>query len=383
MTEIQPTTNRLRGRVAYVDLLRFIAALSVVSFHWLYNGVAGGKVISLENSPAQGIVQYGSIGVAQFFVISGFVIGFSATKSSAGRFAAGRVLRLFPAFWVALFITTVVIILWGQPVFAVTPQQFVANLTMVPQFLGQAPIDGVYWTLTIELIFYLAIFALLFFGIGTKLAVILPIWSLLMLILSAAGIHTVPLLGGYFSYFAGGALIDLIRRQGATAYRLVGLAAALGTSILFTFTRIDGWAAGNADTSEVIARLALNVACFGTVALAMIPRIASLRIPGSKLFGSLTYPMYLLHAHIGYIVLNRFATEENQWFVLALMFVGLIIASWLLHEVVENRMSHLWRTLFAAVLDRPITRLQNLIFPGITHRPKSGSRGADASSHQH
>jgi peptidoglycan/LPS O-acetylase OafA/YrhL len=383
MTETPSATSKLHGRVEYVDVLRFVAALSVVAFHWLYNGVAGGKVISLENSPAQGIIQYGSIGVAQFFAISGFVIGFSATKSNAGRFAAGRALRLFPAFWVALGITTVVILIWGQPVFAVTAPQFFANLTMVPQLLGQAPIDGVYWTLTVELIFYLAIFALLFCGLGSRLDVILPIWSLTMLVLSAAGIHSIPLLGGYFAYFAGGALIDLIRRQGATAYRLIGLAAALGSSILFTFTRIDGWAAGDADPSEVFARIGLNIACFGAVALALIPRIASLRIPGSKLFGSLTYPMYLLHAHIGYIVLNRFASDDNYWFVLAVMLFGLIVASWLLHEVVENRMSRIWRSFFSIVLERPIVRLQNTILPNAAPHPNSRPRETDKSSPQH
>ena len=45
------------------------------------------------------------------------------------------------------------------------------------------------------------------------------------------------------------------------------------------------------------------------------------------LLGGLTYPLYLLHQHIGYAVFARFATAQNRWAVAALLVCGLLALS--------------------------------------------------------
>ncbi|MGW9586189.1 acyltransferase family protein [Microbacterium sp. NPDC055455] len=361
MAEIEPLGRRPSTRVEYIDVLRFVAALSVVAFHWLYNGVAGEKVTTVSLTPAGDIAKYGSIGVAQFFVISGFVIGFSASRGSAGKFAAGRALRLYPAYWVALVVTTGVVALAGAPEFGVTVSQFLANVTMMPALFGEPPIDGVYWTLSLELVFYAAVFAVLFLGFRKWLPVILPGWALSMLALALIGVASVPLFSGYFCYFAGGAIIDLIRRHGFSLYRLAGLVAAVATSILFTISRIPGWGTPEVDSGGTTIRIALDLVCFGVVLCALIPRVAGFSVPGSRWLGAVTYPMYLLHAHIGYVILNRFATNENFWVVIALMLAGLILSAWLLHRAVEVQLTPLWRALFGSVVQKPIDAAARLV----------------------
>lgn len=371
MAEIEPRGEQRSGRVEYIDVLRFVAALSVVAFHWLYNGIAGEKVTSVDLSPASDFAKYGSIGVAQFFVISGFVIGFSATRGSAGKFAAGRALRLYPAYWCALLITTAVIGLAGAPEFHVTIPQFLANITMMPSLFGEQPIDGVYWTLSLELAFYAAVFLVLFLRFGKWLPAILPAWAVIMLILALVGAGSVPLMSGYFCYFAGGAIIDIIRRHGFSIYRVIGLSAAVATSILFTMTRIPGWGTPDVDPTAATVRLTLNIFCFGIVLCALIPRLASARVPGSRWLGAVTYPMYLLHAHIGYVVLNRFATDENYWLVIALMFACLMLSAWLLHRIVEEQLAPMWRALFQAVVQKPVDAAQRLVWWN-SNRTRSG-----------
>src|SRR5712675_1260110 len=57
---------------------------------------------------------FGWVGVEIFFVISGFVIANSASKSSATEFLVGRALRLYPAVWVCATATLLVLVLFGS-----------------------------------------------------------------------------------------------------------------------------------------------------------------------------------------------------------------------------------------------------------------------------
>lgn len=102
-----------RRRVEIVDYYRLFAALSVVAFHYLYNGINNGKVDSIEHEPIAEIARWGYLGVDLFFVISGYVIIASVDGKDARRFAVGRALRLYPAFWVALIITTLFALVLG------------------------------------------------------------------------------------------------------------------------------------------------------------------------------------------------------------------------------------------------------------------------------
>lgn len=62
-----------------------------------------------------------------------------------------RLCRLYPAYWVSMLGG---VLWWWQTGRPVHWQTFAANATMMPMFLGQEPLVGVYWTLHVELIFY-------------------------------------------------------------------------------------------------------------------------------------------------------------------------------------------------------------------------------------
>ena len=51
--------------------------------------------------------------------------------------------------------------------------------------------------------------------------------------------------------------------------------------------------------------------------------------------GALTYPLYLLHQHIGYAVFTRFADTGDRWRVFALLFAALLFVSWLIAALLE------------------------------------------------
>src|SRR5271163_824876 len=93
-------------RLSFVDALRGVAATGVLLFHALEGHHVTAFFASL---PAwlQFPVEHGSLGVAIFFVLSGFVISHSLyrqrmTLNLLGRFCLRRSLRLDPPYWFAI-----------------------------------------------------------------------------------------------------------------------------------------------------------------------------------------------------------------------------------------------------------------------------------------
>lgn len=81
-------------RVEIIDYLRLFAAVSVVAFHYLYDGIVDGYVDGIRLTPLADVVRYGELGVDLFFMISGYVILASVAGKTARQFAVGRALRL-------------------------------------------------------------------------------------------------------------------------------------------------------------------------------------------------------------------------------------------------------------------------------------------------
>ena len=144
-------------RFRHIDSLRAVAALLVVWLHFAQflgpvSAAAPWALGFLQAVPRT--IDVGRLGVVIFFAISGFVIPRSFGGSREGaerRFVVRRLCRLYPAYWVSMLGG---VLWWWQTGRAVHWQTLAANATMMPMFLGQEPLVGVYWTLHVELIFY-------------------------------------------------------------------------------------------------------------------------------------------------------------------------------------------------------------------------------------
>lgn len=131
-------------RLQELDALRGIAALSVLLFHFTINQNA--KKLGWQFA-------YGVTGVDIFFMISGFVIFLTIHKvKSWQEFTIFRFARLYPTYWACMLVTIIFILFYDPAAF--NSVQIVANLTMFPTFFNIEDLDGSYWTLVIELLFY-------------------------------------------------------------------------------------------------------------------------------------------------------------------------------------------------------------------------------------
>ena len=128
---IQPTAPV--GRLVSIQCLRFAAAGLVVLTH-----------------TASGYFVYGAFGVDIFFVISGFIITHVMRQREAGPFLLDRLTRIYPLYW--LFLIPMTVVGWDGDA-----MHLLSSVTLWP-VVGEFRRSylAVSWTLSFEMLFYLA-----------------------------------------------------------------------------------------------------------------------------------------------------------------------------------------------------------------------------------
>lgn len=337
-------------RIALIDYARFIAAIAVMIYHYTLIAMSSGKVDTFEISePLTAITRYGLFGVELFFMISGFVIFYSARNRKASEFAASRALRLLPAYWVAIIFTAIVTYFWGETLFPISFNMVVVNFTLLQSLFGIPHVDGVYWTLLYEVIFYSAVFSLLLLGFRNKLDAIFIAWPWLMLAAQLAGVGPKHLLGGYYFYFASGALFAMLKDKSSPLV-IASLALSFVMSVLFS---IKHYSLVAPITSALIISSFYLLFLFITY-----HKAGQVKIAQSALLGALTYPLYLVHSHFGYMVFRKFGTPENQIWLTCLTMAAVLVIAYLIHRVVEVNFAQFWRTFFDNIVGKPIRLIE-------------------------
>ena len=155
-----------RQYIASLTGLRGVAAMMVFIYHYsaLNPGIRLDLSIPLVGSILQFPLGLGGSGVDIFFVLSGFLLTLPFARSALGaapkpalaRYFKRRFLRVFPAYYAQLFLILIVgawFVSWRPQ----TAGTFIAHLFMFFN-IGWNPVPpvvGVWWTLPVEMGFYL------------------------------------------------------------------------------------------------------------------------------------------------------------------------------------------------------------------------------------
>lgn len=333
-----------RHRLDTLDLLRALACAMVVAFHYLFRGQAGGWLQDAPPAWLSILARHGHLGVPLFFMISGFVIFMSAEGASLRAFAASRVARLYPALWVAAPLTALVALAGQVQDFHVTPGQLLANLTLLPQWFGVPYVDGVYWSLAVELQFYLLVALAL---VARQLDTIEPwlgVWLLLALLDDLRPMYALErwLVVAWAPFFVAGVCCNLLHRRGASAMRWGLLAASYGLALVAVTTRHElTIAPGPAHPADLPVAITLVSLFFLLLLLIALRRWQLPAAAGAwvAVGSALTYPVYLLHQNIGYVLIELPAWAGWPFLLRAIvvtLFVGGL--AWTVHVLVERRL---------------------------------------------
>jgi peptidoglycan/LPS O-acetylase OafA/YrhL len=329
----QPASSS--SRLAELDALRGIAAMAVVLFHYT---VQAPKVVPAIETTQYG-VPWGFYGVHLFFAISGFVIFMTLERTrTTADFAFSRFTRLYPAYWAAILVTTFGEWLLGQPDLLQSAQVILVNLTMLQGFVYVPAVDGAYWSLTVELAFYLCMWLIWRAGWLGRIEAVLIVWISLRLVWlafpSAPWMLANLLLVEYIAFFAIGIAAYRVR-QGAR--RWIEQAPVLGAGLLMTFY---------AEGAKLGAVYLLTMAIFAAL---VAGRMQFLNARLLIWLGALSYPLYLVHQNIGYAVIAALESAGLPPLLATVLAIGVALGlAQLIHRFIEAPSLRALRALWKA-----------------------------------
>lgn len=329
-------------RLEVLDGLRFVAAMSVVVYHFTTMDRVWHRP-AVELFPAQ-TATYGWLGVHLFFLISGFVICMSAWGRGVGSFLVSRAVRLYPAYWLSVVVIAVVVTVWSlRPV---TWSGTLGNLTMFQDAAGVPPVAEVYWTLWAELRFYLLFSLLVWWGLtytrvaGFCLAWLAAVTATKALVPDGGIVHTV-LMTDYAPLFTGGIACYLMYRFRPTLLTW----GILGTSFLLAVPAVRYRAGlesypGQPPVPSWPAVLLL-AGCFALVTAVALGRLDRVRGRWLAVLGATTYPLYLLHLDLGGPLLAAWQGHVPPLLLVTAVTAAMIGVAWLVHRYVERPLAPL------------------------------------------
>jgi len=335
------------GRLYALDLLRFCAALAVLGYHFLADTKGAWGPSGPPFADAARAFRYGWMGVEFFFVISGFVICMSCWGRSLGDFFTSRVTRLVPAYLFSVLATGVLLLALPLPGGRPPLSNILVNTTMLQQFLGVPNLVNVYWTLLVELKFYLLFAVVVYVGLNYRRAVLFcSLWTVLYLIAGATRFTpmTEVLQPGYAPFFMVGIGLYLIHRFGSTllAWSIVALSMVLSVPAL-----LDQVAAQNNGRPAPIVSpqvaLTILLCFFAVMVAAALGKLAWMRWRWLTSLGALTYPLYLLHMQLAQVAVTHLHVWVPRQLLMVLVFVGVLLGAYLVHRFVERPLSRLLR----------------------------------------
>jgi peptidoglycan/LPS O-acetylase OafA/YrhL len=238
----------------------------------------------------------GKFGVVLFFCISGYVIPptlNSNRPNDTRRFVVGRFFRLYPLYW--LSIPLALMFPWREVVAPLDVRTIVVNLTMFQAFVGIENVMGLYWTLQVELAFYILCICLSRLGaLHDMRKVLLTSGAFLLLAVAMSAVRFVlnkklPIampLGLAVMFWASS-----LRLQGTRFFNsrngLIALAAIIPLISILAYSRDYGF---NERPDRYICSYYAAVGLF-----ALVWRLKRLSWKPLVFVGTVSYSLYLLH----------------------------------------------------------------------------------------
>lgn len=368
-------------KIEFANSLRGIAALAVVMQHylgafWYSRQVAGSLANTTVLSPGQlptptlshvimaVPTSWGPFGVALFFLISGFLIPFAFDRRSAAGFLVGRIFRIYPLYFAGFTVTIAAIAMsgmWsGRPFPYDLTQVLIHYVPGMRDLLWSPTIDGIVWTLEIELKFYVVCaLAAPLVRRGNPLLFVIPI-VLFALVLQWSGLpwgtlrRTLAFSAEYMIFMFAGVSFNFWFRQRIS---IIGL-GILTTAVLAMAAL--GMRTGREPTMTIVSYGEAFI--FFALSVALSTKWKRTRV--LSFFADISYPLYVVHGVLGYAILAYLTTiGVPTLLAVSATFVTAVAIAWILHVAVEMP-THRFGQRVADRIGKPITG--KVVVPSVT-----------------
>jgi len=271
----------------------------------------------------------GQLGVAIFFLISGYVITLSLEKYHGFGFLINRIIRIYPVYIAGFFMTILGLYLVdfqndGIP-YTIT-ELFIHILIIPRQWLNFPAIDGISWTLEIELYFYLTMYII--YQLPKKIRN----YSMLLLFFSSVVIVYIHKLGGYelkvilmIGYMLLGYFFYIFQHGLINKWHLLILilVGCLSVGIYYQNNAVGRY------LPYLLAPILFWVMLF---------RFKNYKIDNiSKFLSQISYPLYVVHPIFGYgILIYLLKSGFSSWNALIIVLFLVFILAYMIHLYVER-----------------------------------------------
>jgi peptidoglycan/LPS O-acetylase OafA/YrhL len=187
--------------------------------------------------------------------------------------------------------------------------------------------------------------------IDTIVACWLSISMLNELTIDAAWVEKI-FLADYAGFFATGLMIYELYRGRRDAVVQCLLALSVGTAV-FQAVHNLGWLrneTGNAFDDWIVAGICL----VSVLIVVLATRIRRLPLPGGAVIaiGGMTYPLYLLHQQLGYVVFERIGPGAHPAALSGIIVAAIAGLSWLIWRYIERPSQRWTRQTLTGLADR-------------------------------
>jgi peptidoglycan/LPS O-acetylase OafA/YrhL len=353
-----PATTK---RFKLIDGLRGLAALAVTGFHFYAASPLLKPLSAIFPVPLQVLLTEGKLGVETFFVLSGFVIAYSLRKTPMTRknlqqFVSRFLVRICPPYWVTIVLTLLLsylsnLFLTDRLAPMPSVAGLAAHLVFLQGLLNFDQIVPVFWTLSMEIQFYL-FFALQMTIVhwlccrklvqASATPLLFAPFTLLSMYLFFNSPYTQTFFLPYWHMFAMGALLCWMSESKAKSYWF-WFYSVLNVAYLITS---QDW--------RTLVMLGTGALIYLAVSRGKLYHW--LNLGWLQYIGKISYSLYLLHLVIGMRIVNlgyRFVGTSPllALIVFLLAIGGSILFAHLMYAVVERpsvAFSHRFRSVGAA-----------------------------------
>jgi peptidoglycan/LPS O-acetylase OafA/YrhL len=299
----------MKDRIAFLDGHRGLAILLVFGFHAFSRWPT--RIPNGDCCAHFPVFEFGWLGVELFFLLSGFVILMTLDRCErATVFFRRRWLRLFPA-----MLACSLLIYWSAPFFHERPEGAPALDSLLPGLVFMdldwpqkffrhsiVPLEGSFWSLYVEVKFYIFA-ALLYFRFG-RLALMKALVGLACLTLCVKVLRLVspnPLVFhldllaqdfgiDFWFWFAGGAAYYMYRQTGQGGWVRLALACIVGGSCVLAVT------ANAILWPNLVGAIVVGSVFAVSMHSERVQAFLSSRF--LRFLGFVSYPLYLLHENM-------------------------------------------------------------------------------------